>query len=721
MRSAVIRRADAALVLTVAGFLIAATVGIGGEAAADPPPSLVERARTLHAEGQLDAAVGVLRQQLAADAQDPTARYLLSVLLLELNRAEEAVRELRTLDRLHPGNRAARSQLASAYEASGEPERAAALLESIWATEHAAQRLANQRLERLLGELLNDQLGEWLHQPINQTLYELVGLYERMDRPVELAATLDRIVAVRQHDWVTWLQLAELREALGNPVDALKAYQWLAWLTPTKLDVIHAVGRLQIQLEKDELALQTFEGALRVKPDDAATLEALARIYGWFDRTHDRVRSLRSLLEVAPRNVEARLQLAISLSELDKPRLAAAQLEQAVALRPYEIDLRVWLARLYEEADRYDDAIRQLEAILLIDPLHVGALRALARVYDDRGERRRALALYWQLKGLDASDADLMRTFEELELELQPRLSFQYDFFLSRLDQTRHAAQVRFDHEPVGLIRYWVGYRYGYNEGESRRRAPLRYELQSHGGFAGVSFRVLPRTSMELQLEADGYVDADAFFGGHVAISHRFRFPMTAELRVARRENFSTIDAVQARTTSWDVSGELSWEPLSRWLVAVDGGYGFYQHTDDTTQGLVDNHQAHWRVGTGVRAVEEPVILEVLADYTGETFETASEGSSTIPYFAPELEQTIGLSAFLEHRPSRMFRYAVFARPHWIFGDAALQITYSAEVEVKLHPKHILQLRYERTDTLAGDTDVIYNENVLMAHYTWVF
>lgn len=690
---AVCRRSVVALMLLVATIVGAPVAGAHG------PHEVIEQARTLFRAGNQAQAITMLSAYVKSNADDLLVTRELVGRLLDTSRAIDAIPYARRVVRLSPGDAGAQERLAAVYEAAAWPAQAAAVLERLSRRSAAGVRL----------------------------LGRLAELYRKAGRLSEAAETLHRIVQAREDhklpvDTAVLRSLAELRDEIGHRRDALLAYSALSEaLKHRDAGALRNIGRLRRLLDQEEFAIAAYEKAHRLEPKHADTMRHLAQLYGWNGKPKRRIAMLRRLLAVANGDNDARVALSRTLLEQGREAEAAVYLARVVRDRPDDLQLKLKLAELYEATDQYDEAVEVLVDIEARDSTNAGTSRMLAGVYRGRGERNVALAMYRELNALQPGNPVIEQAVAELELEVLPRLSARYSFFNNRLEQFRHTARVWFEHEPIPLIRYRAGYQYAWNKGRSVTSTSSVYELQSHSGFAGISFRLAPRTFLDLDFDADVYIDNDPFFGSRVALRHRLQRPVSFELAFARAQELGTIDALFQETAVYDVSLTMDAEPVNRWLLRASGSYGHYRHTNLATGERVGNHGGKWALETGARVVETPVNLELTVDYEGEAFDRTSDGPDDIPYFAPELYQTLGLKAFLEHRPHWRFRYSAFARPHWVVSDEALQIAYGVEVEFKMHKKHLLQLSFDRTDTAVGETDAVYNENVLMALYIGVF
>jgi len=659
-------------------------------------PDAVEQARAFHELGETQRAVELLQPYLETAPTDVAALKLMSELMVATNQPNQALALLKRLRRLTPNDPDVLADLATAMEAAGHLEHAAMITERILARDPTD---AN-------------------------SIRRLIQMYKSLGRPVAAAAAMDRLVELAPQPIEVLRELAELREHLRHWRDARAHYEDILTMAPGDAAVLRKIAQLSVLMEDDESALRAYTLAAPAKSGDIDGLRGLASVYGWRDDSKGRVRALRALLHHAPNDLDARDALAFTLLGMGRDQAAAAEWDALLVRLPLtdgrQVGARVRAALIHQAYDDYDKALEYLEYVALNDPARPGTTRALAMVHDGRGDKPMAIEMYRRLLVEDPGDPSLRKVLQDLEISIAPRISGRYELEQSRL-QERQVGRVWFEHEPTKLIRYRAGYVFAFAQGDSFIENRTTLQTHSHGGFAGLTLRLGPRTLLDFLANANGYVEGpgNGFVGGRIKFSqewHNFEY----RTWVARREDFSTMDAVTSNTVVHDLHLEFDWNVVGPWSVGAGGSIGHWRHTDVRTLQDIDNRGYDWYARTGLGILEDPVSLEVSVEYTGESFVTTSEGTR-IPYFAPDLYQTIGAELYLEQKPTWWLRYALHGSPQWIFKDEALQIVYGAELDFKFHPRHWLELRFDRTDTAVGETDVIFNENRIMATYTGVF
>ena len=640
--------------------------------------------------------------------------------LVASGQAEEAAQLLDGWLQTHPADVEACLYLASIYLKQA-PLKAVAVLERTLSTVGDDPSLLTVLVQ---AEGATGRAGPWVaalkrlrevtpDRP--EVMLQLAEAHDRNNDPTESAAALDAYLAVRPNDAQIWSRLADRRERLSHVVDAIRAREALKILQPQDVKNQLRLGELYVRMARDVEAIAAFESALAVDPRSATALRRLAQLYGWNDMPKQRISTLQTLRRVVPDDVDVRRRLAEAYSELERYDLAAAQLDAVLRVEPGDQQSRFAAAQYHSWADNDAAAVQHLEAVVRSEPENGLARQLLANLLRARGDKQEALFHYQQLQARGQADTSVRDAIQTLELDTLTRVSGSYEFYIDRNGQSAHRASTWFERSSSDTWRYRTGYRFSYNDGVSLQRPNQTLDLPGHGGFIGSRFRLAPRSYLDTEIWVTDVENVDPFVGLQVSWVQRAQFPLEFRLDFRRRQDTSTIDALFYDTVVYELNSALQVEPVDRWIVEAEAGYGRWinDSVQDGTRQF--NNGFTWRAATGVRILEEPLTLELMADYDGIAFQVFAR---QLPYFAPEIYQRIGGTLYLNHKPAWWFEYSLYGRPNWVLEDDALQIVYGADVKLFVARRHWMELSFVRTDTALGTTNVVYRENVV--RFTWI-
>jgi tetratricopeptide (TPR) repeat protein len=149
-------------------------------------------------------------------------------------------------------------------------------------------------------------------------------------------------------------EIASLKRAVEVDPKFTRAWLWM--------------GEIYKFERKPELALQTYQSAIRNDPQQPLSYKVLAYTLMGMQRFDDAVSAWRQLLAVDPADSDASGSLAYALSALKRYKEAASALESAIKLDPNRADLYVQLGTTYVRAENEEKALAAYKKALEMEP-----------------------------------------------------------------------------------------------------------------------------------------------------------------------------------------------------------------------------------------------------------------------------------------------------------------------------------------------------------------
>ncbi len=154
-----------------------------------------------------------------------------------------------------------------------------------------------------------------------------------------------------------------------------------------------------------EAALDYFQRATEINPDDPDAWHGLGNCYIGLNQPDDAIEAYHQSIDVDPDNPSTHFMLAMFYKALGQYRDAAASLLRVISLDPDNLRARYELARAYGKLDDTQKQSDSFEAILQIKPDHVPTLHLMGQAARRIGHYDRALDLLLKASALQPENA----------------------------------------------------------------------------------------------------------------------------------------------------------------------------------------------------------------------------------------------------------------------------------------------------------------------------
>lgn len=155
---------------------------------------------------------------------------------------------------------------------------------------------------------------------------------------------------------------------------------------PAEFPTLMVAGALALQNGDFEVALEAFEAALELQPDDPMVLSQVGRALTELEYFDEAMPMLSQAAQLAPDSFVTQFNLGTALLRTEKHRQAISWLGAAVALRPEEPLPRYGLALAHAALGDHRRAIAQLEECVAVAPDSTDAWLLLGRLHSEHAE-----------------------------------------------------------------------------------------------------------------------------------------------------------------------------------------------------------------------------------------------------------------------------------------------------------------------------------------------
>jgi tetratricopeptide (TPR) repeat protein len=309
----------------------------------------------MHRSGQLGAASQLYQRVLAREQGNAEALHLLGVLHHQQGNHTRAIELIGRAVAIKPNSHIYHANLAEAYRALGDFERAAGCCRAA--------------------------LSIWADYP--EALCNLGAALQGLGKSAEAVEHLERALALRPDFVVAHSNLGIALRDLARKDDALAHFRRAVELDPAFAPAQTNLGQTLQDMGNAEEALPHSQEAVRLDPNSAVLHHNLGNTLRVLERLVDAKVSYLEALRLDPMLALSNAHLGLVLHKEGQLSDALVWLKKAVELEPANIDFWQWLAELHDEMEESAESIPCWERVVALDPDRASAHLALGWALQD--------------------------------------------------------------------------------------------------------------------------------------------------------------------------------------------------------------------------------------------------------------------------------------------------------------------------------------------------
>ena len=235
-------------------------------------------------------------------------------------------------------------------------------------------------------------------------LYEVrryPGALAALEQALALQPELAKRAALR-------LFMGRAARELGRFEVAVEHFQRAAELDPDNVEPLLDLARVRRRQQRDHEAEALLDRARELRPRDPAALHAVAEALRTQGRVEEAIAGYRAVLEINPEFAPSHAALGIALYQMQRYRPGLESMWRALELDPelpVATSLHLFMGRAWAELGDTATAAEQYERALRTEPRNPEALDHLAMARFGQRRYEDALALYRMLLEINPDDA----------------------------------------------------------------------------------------------------------------------------------------------------------------------------------------------------------------------------------------------------------------------------------------------------------------------------
>jgi protein O-mannosyl-transferase len=194
----------------------------------------------------------------------------------------------------------------------------------------------------------------------------------------------------------------------GDAADAVQHFNHALQINPDDAKSINNLGKLLTSEGKLDAAVQDFHRALQLQPDDVRVLDNLSVALAGQGKVNDAVQDLDRVLRLKPEDANAYYNLGNIYAARADYDDAAQNYEQALEINPDLAEARCNLGLTMARQGKLDDAIEEYQEAIRLKPRYPDALNDLGGALAAQGNMDAAAGYYQQALELRPDDPNTL-------------------------------------------------------------------------------------------------------------------------------------------------------------------------------------------------------------------------------------------------------------------------------------------------------------------------
>ena len=182
--------------------------------------------------------------------------------------------------------------------------------------------------------------------------------------------------------------------SIGKAKKAIDEINLLLNDFPESPMLLNIQGACYAGLYKFDSAIESYQAALKIKPDYADSYYNLGNIYRTLNQPEKSILNYERAVEILPNYFEAIFNLGVSLEDIGHLDDAAERYEEAIIANPDFIEARINLGNIFQIHNDFDQAIEQYQSVLNLDPNNEEVLNNIGNIFRDLDQIDKAINYY---------------------------------------------------------------------------------------------------------------------------------------------------------------------------------------------------------------------------------------------------------------------------------------------------------------------------------------
>lgn len=170
---------------------------------------------------------------------------------------------------------------------------------------------------------------------------------------------------------------------------------------PSSVSVLNILGLANSRLGNLAIAIETFQDALKIKPDSAEIYNNMGNAQKRNGDLSAAIENLQRALLIRPNYTEAYYNIGVAFQENGETGAAIQSYERAIKLKPNYVEAYVAMGNAFQTLDQFDAAMECYQHAIKLQPNYADAHNNIGNIQKNRGDVQAAIISYQRALTID--------------------------------------------------------------------------------------------------------------------------------------------------------------------------------------------------------------------------------------------------------------------------------------------------------------------------------
>ena len=203
-----------------------------------------------------------------------------------------------------------------------------------------------------------------------------------------------------------WFYLGYVYVESGKYKEAIDSFEQALRIKPDYAEVHYNLGYVYVKLGKYKDAIDSYKQAIRIKPDLEMAHNNLGIAYDDLGKYKESIESFKQAIRINPDYTEAHINLGVAYGNSGKYKEAIESFKQAIRIKPDYAEAHYNLGNTYSLSGMYKEAFESFKQAIRIKPDYAEAHNNLGLTCDDLGMYKEAIESFKQAILINPDDVE---------------------------------------------------------------------------------------------------------------------------------------------------------------------------------------------------------------------------------------------------------------------------------------------------------------------------